>query len=75
MEFALKFIGNLGDNFFSLTPDNARKCKQIIFPAGFYMDADKNVYTPEISPLYRLATSKKDTEVSQKAHLVRVRRL
>ncbi|HEX8182605.1 MAG TPA: hypothetical protein VF575_03305 [Candidatus Saccharimonadales bacterium] len=70
LEFAFNFVINMKDSYFSLTPENAKKCKQIIFPAGFYMDANKNVYTPEISPLIRLATNKKDTEVSDKAHLV-----
>ncbi|MCA9330253.1 recombinase family protein [Candidatus Saccharibacteria bacterium] len=72
LDFAFDFVINMKDSFFTLTPDNAKKCKQIIFPAGFYMDDNKNVYTPEISPLIRLATSKKDTEVSSKARLVRV---
>jgi hypothetical protein len=75
MEFALKFISNLSDNFLSLTAEDRKKCKQILFPAGFRMDSDKKVYTPEISILYRLASSKKDTEVSQKMHLVRAQGL
>ena len=75
LEFAFDFVINMKDSYFSLSPENAKKCKQIIFPAGFYMDANKNVYTPEISPLIRLATNKKDTEVSDKAHLVRVKGL
>lgn len=75
LDFAFDFVINMQDSFFTLTPDNAKKCKQIIFPAGFYMDDSKNVYTPEISPLIRLATKKKDTEVSEISHLVRVRRL
>lgn len=70
LDFAFDFAINMKDSFFTLTPDNAKKCKQIVFPAGFYMDDNKNVYTPEISPLIRLATSKKDTEVSSKARLV-----
>lgn len=48
------------------------RCKQVVFPAGFHIDANNNVYTPEISPLYRLATKKKDTEVSENSHLVRL---
>lgn len=34
------------------------------------IDANKKVYTPEISILYRLATNKKDTEVPLNSHLV-----
>jgi hypothetical protein len=46
------------------------RCKQIVFPAGFYLDADNKVYTPEISHLIRLAAKKKDTEVSIDCFLV-----
>lgn len=65
----------MGNNFLSISPEDQMKCKQIIFPAGFYMDSDKNVYTPEISMLIRLAAKKKDTEVSNKSRLVRVQGL
>jgi hypothetical protein len=75
MDFAFDFAIHMQESFFSLSPEDAKKCKQILFPAGFYLDDNKNVYTPEISPLIRLATSKKDTEVSSKARLVRIRRL
>jgi uncharacterized protein (DUF2267 family) len=75
LDFAFNFVINMKKSFFSLTPDDAKKCKQIIFPAGFYMDTGKNVYTPEISPLIRLATMKKDTEVSDNVHLVWVQGL
>jgi hypothetical protein len=36
------------------------QCKQLLIPAGFWVDENENVYTPEISVLYRLATNKKD---------------
>ncbi len=75
LDFAFNFAINLKESFFSLTPEDVQKCKQIIFPGGFYLDNNKNVYTPEISPLIRLATNKKDTEVSDNARMVRVRRL
>ena len=77
IRFAFDFATNVGESF--LDPDLSQaqrlECKQIIFPAGFHIDENKKVYTPEISPLYRLATNKKDAEASQKSHLVRVRRL
>lgn len=50
--FALEFIDNLGNNFVHLSPGDAEKCKQIIFPDGFWVDNDKNVYTHAISPIY-----------------------
>lgn len=75
LDFAFNFAIHMEESFFSLTPEDAKKCKQIIFPVGFYMDAEKNVYTPEISPLIRLATNKKDAEASDFTRMVRVTRL
>jgi DNA invertase Pin-like site-specific DNA recombinase len=72
LNFAFGFVSNMGECFFSLSPDDAKKCKQIIFPAGFYMDADKNVYTPEISTLITLQANKKDAEASDFTRMVRV---
>lgn len=77
LEFALNFARDMGPAFLSpkLSEVNRKRCKQIIFPAGFRMDANKNVYTPEISPLIRLATIKKDLPEPEKSSMVRVRRL
>lgn len=75
LKFAFNFVANMGESFMSITPENRIKCKQIIFPAGFYMDAEKNVYTPEISPLITFATTKKDAEASNFTRMVRVKRL
>lgn len=75
LDFAFNFVIRMQESFFSLSPEDAKKCKQILFPAGFYMDADKNVYTPEISPLITLATTKKDAEASDFTRMVRVKRL
>ncbi|HSW92053.1 MAG TPA: recombinase family protein [Candidatus Saccharimonadales bacterium] len=70
LQFAFGFIKNMGTKFLEISPENRMRCKLILFPAGFYVDANKIVYTPEISPLYRLVANKKDTEVSSKSHLV-----
>jgi hypothetical protein len=47
----------------------------LLIPAGFWVDENENVYTPEISVLYRLATNKKDLPSVEKSFMVRVRRL
>lgn len=73
--FAFNFIENMGARFLSLSPENRLQCKQLTFPGGFCVDANNNVYTPEISELYRLATKKKDAEASDNSHLVRVKGL
>jgi hypothetical protein len=75
LRFAFDYIENLGERFLTMSPETRQKCKLVLFPAGFYMDINNNVYTPEISTLYRLATKKKDTEVSENSHLVQVQRL
>ena len=55
--------------------DKLLQCKQLLIPAGFWVDENENGYTPEISVLYRLATNKKDLSELEKSFMVRVRRL
>ena len=75
LRFAFGFVDNIAGNYFSVSKESRKKCKQLLFPAGFYMNSDKKVYTPEISILYRLAGNKKDLSISDKSLLVRVRGL
>lgn len=75
MSFALNFAENISSNFLETSKETRLKCKQLLFPAGFWIGEDNKVYTPEISPIYSLATIEKDTEVSSISHLVRVTRL
>jgi len=74
LNFAFNFVKDIGQRFLDedLSQDSRNRCKQIIFPAGFYVDANKKVYTPEISPLITLVTKKKSTEVLENSHLVQV---
>lgn len=58
LNFAMEFIDNLGRHFFELTLEEVEVCKKILFPSGFWMDSNKTIYTPEISPLYRERTTK-----------------
>ncbi len=41
-----------------------------MFPAGFYVNADKKFYTPEKSLLITLLSNKKDAEAPLESHLV-----
>jgi DNA invertase Pin-like site-specific DNA recombinase len=75
MKFAYDFIDTNGTKFLELSSENRLKCKQILFPAGFYLDENNKVYTPKMSPLYRLASIKKGTEVPKMSTMVRVRGL
>lgn len=78
LEFAYDFINNMGSIFLDtelVSKENRLRCKNIVFPAGFYINADNKVYTPQISELYRLASNKKDLSITDKSHLVRVKGL
>ena len=75
LDFALKFVDNLVQNILNLSPKNMRLCKQLLFPDGFYIDENKNVYTPKISPLYRLKSIKNGSEEPSKSLVVRMKRL
>lgn len=75
LRFALNFAGNTGGRFLEISAENRQRCKLILFPAGFYLDEKNKVYTPEISLIYGLATTKKGAEAPNNSHLVRVRRL
>lgn len=73
LRFVFDLIENMGDRFLELSKEDRLRCKQIIFPAGFYLNAENNVYTPEISPLITLQTNKKDAEASDIDHMVQDR--
>ena len=55
--FAYDFINNMGRDFLNIPKEERLRCKQIMFPAGFYLDANNKIYTPEISTLITLAAS------------------
>lgn len=73
--FALEHAENMERHFIELPKPRLLQCKQMLFPAGFRIDANKNVYTPEMSVLTRLASNKKDLPETEKSFMVRVRRL
>lgn len=78
LEFAYDFIERMGTNFLDpelVSPENRERCKQVVFPSGFYVNSENKVYTPEISELYRLALNEKDLPVTEKSLMVRVKRL
>lgn len=75
LEFAYEFVRNMGGSFLEISPENRLRCKQVMFPAGFVLNQNKKVYTPEVSVLIRLAGNRKDAEASQKSLMVRVQGL
>ena len=70
LRFAYGFAENMGFSFLEASSENRERCKQIMFPAGFYVNQAKIIYTPEISPLITLLPKKKSTEVLNNSHLV-----
>lgn len=77
MEFALSFIEDTGKHFLEpyLTKEYRIVCKQMLFPAGIYINQDEKVYTPKVSVFYRGEAKKKSAEALNSSHLVRVRGL
>ena len=75
LEFAFSFLNDKGHHFFDLTEEDMKRCKQLIFPAEIYVDKNKNVYTNEITSIFRVGQTKRDTEVSLKSNVVRVQGL
>lgn len=73
--FALERAENMERNFLTLPKSRLLQCKQMLFPSGFWIDANKKVYTPEMSILTRLASTKKDLPNLEKSFMVRVQGL
>lgn len=74
-DYALNYVRNLVDNVMKLSPYKMQLCKQLLFPDGFYVDENKNVYTTKVSPLYRLVCTKNDSFESKNSLMVRMKRL
>jgi DNA invertase Pin-like site-specific DNA recombinase len=70
MKFALEFADNMGRHFLSLSLKNVEVCKQIIFPSGFWVGKNLEVYTPQISPVYRLRNTIVGLQNTQKPTMV-----
>ena len=75
LDFAFGFLDDKGKHFFDLTEEDTKRCKQLVFPAQIYVDEKKNVYTNEVSAIFRGKDIERDTEVSLKSNLVRVQGL
>lgn len=73
--FALGYAENMERHFIKLPKPRLLQCKQMLFPAGFWIDTDRKVYTPELSILTRLASNKKDSPETEKSFMVRIYRI
>lgn len=70
VHFSLKFINEKLSVWKLLEKAQRIKCKQLVFPGGFIVKSDEKVYTPEISPLYRFVSNKKEPVLTSDSHLV-----
>jgi len=59
-DFALDYIDDLKNKWWELDFTEMQKCKQILYPSGFSINYLGRVYTPEISPLFRLEGYEKE---------------
>ena len=74
-KFAIDFVNKLATNILNLSPYEMQMCKQLLFPSGFCVDNNKNIYTHHFSPIYRWAETKNDSFEPKNSLLVRVKRL
>lgn len=70
MKFALHVVDKMACEFPFLTLENQRKCKQLIFPDGFFVTNEKRVYTRSISPFYRVVNAETGASAPESTHLV-----
>lgn len=74
-KFARDFVDDLVHKILELSPHDMKLCKQLLFPNGFFLSDDANVYTHRFSPIYRWPETKIDPLESKNSWMVRVKRL
>ena len=77
MQFALGFIQDIGKHFLEpyITKEYRMACKQMLFPAGIYIDSEGKVYTNDLSVFHRGVIKEKSAEALNNSLLVRVQGL
>lgn len=70
VRFSIKFVENLKEKWWNLSPETRKRGEQILFNGKIYIDNDANVHTPNLSSIYRLGTNKKALSGLDNAHLV-----
>lgn len=70
IKFAIKKAEDMRSTWDSLSPENKKRCEQILFPDNFYVDDSATVHTPKISDIYRLANQKDDPKVVNSSIMV-----
>ena len=70
LDFSFGFLSNKGTHFFELNGTDMKWCKQMIFRGKIYVDENKNIYTHDISPIFRGQSNKKDLSETEKSFMV-----
>ncbi len=70
VKFAMSFVANIKDKWWSLSFENKARGEQVLFNGKIYADNSAKVHTPQLSSIYRLGTNKKALENASNAHLV-----
>lgn len=72
VNFSLKFLDGGLNKWRSLDRDKRTKCKQLAFPGEIIVNFSEKVCTPQISPILRLITNKKEPETGSDSLMVEV---
>jgi hypothetical protein len=73
VKFGLEYTDKLKDDWWQLDQADRLQCQQLLFPSGIMFNSSQKVSTTQISPLYRLAASKKNLDVPRDSLLVELR--
>lgn len=58
--YSIDYTENLKAKYWSLSWDRRKRCELLLYPDGFYVNRQKKVYTPKVSPIYRDAAKQKE---------------
>jgi DNA invertase Pin-like site-specific DNA recombinase len=58
--YSIDYTENLKAKYWSLDWDRRKRCELLLYPDGFYVNRQKKVYTPRVSPIYRDSTIQKE---------------
>ncbi len=61
IEYSIGYTQRLKEKYWSLNWEKRKRCEQLLFPDGIYVNRQKKVYTPTISPIYRSKGKQKES--------------
>lgn len=70
VEFTLNYIDKFQSKWWSMRPEDRKRCQELLFPEGITLTSDKKIGTLNLALLYRLATNKKELRIARNSLLV-----